>query len=294
MFYRRQVILSILQIFDGKLEKIALQKLLFLFTKRQNKPDYDFIPYQYGCYSISANADLETMVKKNILVDGITSFIKNDKFDYISKLTIFDKKILQDVKLDYGKCNSKALTILTYLNYGYYAINSKVAKDLLTFEQYQKIQLFKPKKENITLYTIGYEGISLEEYLNKLIKNDIKTLVDVRCNPSSMKFGFSKSQLQKYCTNLNISYIHIPEVGIKTEFRQNLNVQSDYDLLFDNYKKTVLRDTKTFQIKILDLLKLNNRIALTCFEANICQCHRKHLAEAITNLPDWNFELKHI
>jgi hypothetical protein len=30
---------------------------------------------------------------------------------------------------------------------------------------------------------------------------------------------------------------------------------------------------------------------LTCFEANICQCHRKHLAEAIIQLPQWKYEL---
>ena len=43
MFYRRKVILSLLQLFDGQLEKIRLQKLLFLFTKQQQKAEYNFI-----------------------------------------------------------------------------------------------------------------------------------------------------------------------------------------------------------------------------------------------------------
>jgi hypothetical protein len=33
---------------------------------------------------------------------------------------------------------------------------------------------------------------------------------------------------------------------------------------------------------------------LTCFEANICQCHRKHLADAIKKNPSFIYELKHI
>ncbi|MGH2622634.1 MAG: hypothetical protein ACRDE7_03125, partial [Sphingobacterium sp.] len=37
-----------------------------------------------------------------------------------------------------------------------------------------------------------------------------------------------------------------------------------------------------------------HRIALTCFESDICQCHRKPLAESISNLPDFKFELMHI
>jgi hypothetical protein len=56
MFYRRKIILALLQAFDNQLEKIALQKLLFLFTNRQLKPEYEFVPYLYGCYFFSAES----------------------------------------------------------------------------------------------------------------------------------------------------------------------------------------------------------------------------------------------
>ena len=144
------------------------------------------------------------------------------------------------------------------------------------------------------LFTIGYEGKSVEKYVTQLIKEDVKVLCDIRKNPMSMKFGFSKTQLKTFCGNLNIEYLHIPQVGIKSEQRQELNSQSDYEKLFDTYKKTNLKQTKGYQEQILKLLKQKKRIALTCFEADICQCHRKHLAEAIIKLPEWNFELKHI
>jgi hypothetical protein len=42
MFYRRKIILALLQLFEGELDKIRLQKLLFLFTQRQQKPEYRF------------------------------------------------------------------------------------------------------------------------------------------------------------------------------------------------------------------------------------------------------------
>jgi len=144
------------------------------------------------------------------------------------------------------------------------------------------------------LFTIGYEGISLEAYLNKLIKNNVQVLVDVRRNPLSMKYGFSKNSLKKFCENLGIQYMHFPEVGIDSNQRQELNTQKDYDELFEHYKLNNLKNTKQTQATILDVLKSNKRIALTCFEANICQCHRKSLAEAIVALPDFNYELKHI
>lgn len=116
----------------------------------------------------------------------------------------------------------------------------------------------------------------------------------MRNNPLSMKYGFSKSQLKRYCESLGIQYIHIPEVGIQSKQRQELNTQSDYDTLFTIYRKNNLSKTVKAQTGILNLLKTNQRIALTCFEANICQCHRKHLAEAIENLPGFNYEVIHI
>lgn len=294
MFYRRKIILSLLQAFDGHLPKIQLQKLLFLFTDRQSKRDYDFVPYHYGCYSFSANADLSAMVKNEYLAEDKMSFTKTDPTDHIKTLKEEDKKILITIKNMYGKYNTNSLMKFTYLNHQYYAINSVKAKEILTAEQYEQVLKKKPSNNKTVLYTIGYEGISLEEYLNRLIKNDVKTLVDVRNNALSMKFGFSKNQLKSFCNGLGIEYLHIPEVGIQSEHRQELNTQADYDNLFEVYKNKSLKQTVGQQIQILNLLTEKKRIALTCFEANICQCHRKHLAEAIVKLPGWNFELVHI
>jgi uncharacterized protein (DUF488 family) len=190
--------------------------------------------------------------------------------------------------------NSNALMKHTYLNYPFFAINSVKASTILTKEEFDKVNAHKPKNNKTILFTIGYEGISLEEYLTRLLKNDIKVLIDVRNNPQSMKYGFSKSQLIKYCESLGIKYMHFPDVGIKSEQRQELNKQNDYDTLFDIYKKENLTKTKRTQTILLNLLIQYKRIALTCFEANICQCHRKHLAESIESLPGFEYETKHI
>lgn len=294
MFYRRKVILGLLQAFGGKLEKINLYKLLLIFSKLQVKPQYDFIPYKFGCYSFSLHADLVTMYKKELLKDENKSVSKVDNKNYLALLTEPDEKIIQSIHQQFLNSSGADLMRYTYTNYPYTAINSQTAKRLLTKEQLGKVNACRPIDNGRTLFTVGYEGISLEEYLNRLIKNNVKVLIDVRRNALSMKFGFSKNQLKNYCNSLGIEYLHIPEVGIHSEFRQELNAQSDYDKLFSLYIKDNLSTTTTHQQKILDLIKEKKRVALTCFEANICQCHRKHLSEAITKLPEWDFELKHI
>lgn len=294
MFYRRKIILALLQLFEDKLEKIRLQKLLFLFTQRQSKAEYDFVPYKYGCYSYSAHADLTTMVEKQMLLSDDSTYTKNDKTDYLKQIKPDDIKFLHEIKTSYGGMNARALMKHTYLNFPFYATRSEAAADILSQTELQKINDAKPNGTKTILFTIGYEGISLEEYLVRLLKNDVKVLVDVRNNPLSMKYGFSKSQLKRYCESLGIQYMHFPDVGIQSEQRQELNSQNDYDKLFSLYRLNNLTKTTPTQTQILNLLKQHKRIALTCFEANICQCHRKHLAEAIETLPDFSYEVKHI
>jgi len=294
MYYRRKVILSLFQVFDSQIDKISLYKLLFLVSKLQSKPDYDFIPYHYGCYSYSLNADLVTMVKKGFLSETNSHYTSLDQYDAIKTLKENDAKVIKEVRKLYGGMNAHKLMLHTYINFPYYAINSVKAKEILTDSQYDKIINVKPENNETILYTIGYQGISLESYFNRLIKNDVKVLVDVRKNPLSMKFGFSKSQLQRYCDSLGMLYVHIPEVGIESDQRQELHTQADYDKLFDQYRDKNLSVTISHQVKILQLLVQYSRIALTCFEADICQCHRKHLAEAIVALPDFEYTLKHI
>lgn len=286
--------MALIQLFDGQIDKISLQKLLFLFTKKQTKSEYDFIPYRFGCYSYSAYADLTVMVKKEFLTETNSHFISKEKTDYFKLIKESDKKIMLEIKTLYGKMNADALMKHTYINFPYWAINSVRASEILTEEQHEVVKNSRPINNEIVLFTIGYEGISLEEYLNRLLKNDVKILIDVRNNALSMKYGFSKSLLKRYCNSLGIEYMHFPEVGIQSNQRQELNTQSDYDNLFAIYCENNLKTTTTSQMKILDLLKKHCRIALTCFEANICQCHRKHLAEAIENLPNFKYQVKHI
>jgi Protein of unknown function, DUF488 len=271
-----------------------LHTLLFLFTTTQEKAEYDFIPYTNGCYSFSAEADITTMVTKAMLTEIDNQIVKRDETDYFRQLKPVDQKQLKEVSSGIGKMSARQLLKYTYANYPFYAIRDAEAAKILTKDELAKVIQSKPKSKKTALFTIGYEGISLEEYLQRLIKNDVKVLVDVRNNPVSMKFGFSKKPLKKYCESIGIRYIHVPELGIQSDQRQELNNQADYDKLFDLYRKINLRKTDASQKMILNLLKEHKRIALTCFEADICQCHRKPLAKAIEKLPGFLYEVIHI
>ncbi len=234
------------------------------------------------------------MEKHNQIDASNKGVVKIGDIDYIDQLKIGDKQLLKQIFLLHKDKTYVDLIKYTYTKYPYFAINSTIANRYLSDDQIELVNSIKVKEDSVVLYTIGYEGVSLEDYLNKLIKNGITILIDVRNNPMSMKYGFNKSQLINSCKSIGIEYIHFPEVGIVSDQRQQLVNQEDYDKLFDKYRLDNLKNTVGTQRKILEILKINKRVALTCFEANICQCHRKHLAEAITKLDDWQYELKHI
>ena len=142
------------------------------------------------------------------------------------------------------------------------------------------------------LLSIGYEGITLETYINKLIINDVHVLCDVRKNAFSQKYGFSKSQLQKACEGVGIRYVHIPELGIESDKRLELHSQTDYDTLFQDYEKTTLKNNHIALLKVRDLIVKDKRVALTCFEKNPLQCHRTRVANALMQLPGINYTFK--
>lgn len=294
MYYRRKIVLALLEAFGGELEKLQLQKLLMLFTTYQQDKSFHFVPYKFGCFSFQANADLSTMKKYEQVTESERTWKKLDQTSYWEILKPEDRKAISKLKAKFEGKTSEELIRFTYVNYPYFAINSTVAGRYLNALEKSIVNTQRPSSNKKALFTIGYEGLSLEEYINKLLAADVKVLCDVRKNSYSMKYGFSKSQLQMACDGVGIRFIHIPEVGIVSDKRKELNNQSDYDALFADYRNTVLPQTLTQQTEILNLIKTHDRVAITCFEANICQCHRKHLAEAICELPRFEYELIHL
>ena len=139
------------------------------------------------------------------------------------------------------------------------------------------------------LFTLGYEGRTLDEYLALLTDAGVTLLADVRRNPLSRKAGFSKGALSRGCAAVGIRYEHLPELGIATDQRRGLKTQADYDALFEVYE----RDWLPTQGAALDQLRgwalAGERVALTCFEREPERCHRRCVSDALSG-----FEVRHL
>ncbi len=296
LFYRQKVLLALLEALGGNLLATDFQKHLFLFTKLCEKEhSYDFIPYRFGCYSFQAVADKQKLIEKGYLKQDSKWEIANPDLNYSSALNKDYKNKLSLFIERFGNMRGKALIQYVYEKYPYYAINSEIADEHLDSEHLQKVANVRPAKRKKTMFsTIGYEGDSIEAYLNRLIENDIRLLVDVRKNPISRKYGFSKRTLSSLLGKMGIEYIHIPELGIPSSDRQELVTQHDYDRLFNKYENTVLKDQQKSLEKLFNLLKVNRRIAITCYEKDPQQCHRSRVANAVESIAKNEVITQHI
>jgi uncharacterized protein (DUF488 family) len=298
-YYRRKLLLGLIQKLGGGVLSTPFQKNLFLLTRLQREKSFDFIPYKYGCFSLQANNDLDVLEKMGYVEKRShgTSILWQlaSKDDFISKLRVEDRAILNYIYNTFRAYNSHDLIRYTYINYPFWAINSVILDSILNMEEIKTILLQKNDTSDRCLFTIGYEGKSLETYINLLIVNNVKILCDVRKNPLSKKWGFSKSILRDSCEKVNIKYMHIPQLGIESEERQHLKTFSDYKKLFETYEKTTLADNNTYLLNTAKILRENQRIALTCFEKDVCMCHRGVIAKNLMALDALKgFQLKNL
>ena len=275
---------------------IKIQKLMFLLSDRQDERSYHFMPYKYGCYSMQLSQDLRNLVKEEFLlcreIEGHKEYrIAREDLRIRFLLKEGDNQELSNIIRRYSDFTSEELMRYTYLQYPFFATKSVVAETLLSKKEYAMIEASRPIKKGRILFTIGYEGKSLEQYIVALLQNDVRVLCDVRKNAYSQKFGFSKSQLMKACEAVEINYIHLPNLGIISEKRKELKSQEDYDSLFNDYEITVLNEARNELNKLYYLIQNQERIALTCFEKDPQQCHRSRIANKLISIPQCNYSL---
>ena len=302
MYYRRKIILALLETLNRDVSAKSMQKYLFLFTRKQiGDKAFDFVPYKYGCFSFQANQDFVALSKQGYLEIERTE--KKDslyhsiyKTHFLKDLDMFDAQAIQDVCKQYGNMPQDELIAYTYRTSPFTAINSVIAKHLLTSMEFEKVRECKERYRccEPILMTIGYEGFTLEKYLKQLICNDIRVLCDVRKNAFSMKYGFSKAILQKACEGVGIKYIHVPALGIESESRKALNNQEDYERLFEKYEHTWLKQNWDALLNLRSVLDKEKRVCLTCFEKDPRQCHRTRVAKALMGLPNVFYKFQEI
>jgi len=279
-YHRQKLLLFILEQAGNTLSKLDLQKLLFLYVQETETGHYAFVPYRFGCYSFLAADDLDLLNKRGWLVQKDKEVTLQTSLTSLSWAQSSTERRMVGAWLKKNSLRGSALVREVYRRYPYYAIHSEIKEQLLNSEELARVDEVGRVASTAgqLLYTLGYEGLHFEEYVNKLIKKGIKLLCDVRRNPLSRKFGFTQRSLATLLPRFGVEYLHLPELGIEAENRKQLESKSDYEALFADYRKT-LPKRQAGLARIMEQLGRHKRIAITCFERESENCHRHCISD---------------
>ena len=275
------------------MQRTDCQKLLFLFCQHAKKNHYDFYPHKYGAYSSVAYQDKGRLTELGFLNDT-PDFQIGSGHSFRNNLTKKDSALLKTMASKSTHLRGQALLRQVYLEYPTFTCRSEILYETLGPIEVSYVRRFWNTDLSPCLFTIGYEGLTIDSYLHRLICNNVKALVDVRSNPQSMKYDFKKNKFRQHIETVGIKYYHIPELGIPSDRRQNLDSPNAYEFLFREYEAHIL-PTQTQAIQLLyDLFSEYKRVALTCFEADYRYCHRHKIVEYLENTHGFDAKVTHL
>ncbi len=294
LYVRQRKLLALLGALGCSVSNLDFQKLLFLYCQELASADqtdkgtcpYEFVPYRYGAFSFTCYADRRRLIDWGLLTDKENLWMLTKRGKDVA-CELVDGSTCRIVNR-YRTLQGEALIAETYKRYPYYAIRSDITEQVLKKDKaaLQRIEDARPKEKPARLLTIGYEGRTLERYLNVLIQSGVTLLCDVRRNAISRKYGFSKSTLAGACDGVGIRYEHLPELGIESRKRQGLETRADFTALFKTYERETLPTRHEALEKILSWLRSGQSVALTCYEREFTQCHRHCVAAALGSISE--------
>jgi uncharacterized protein (DUF488 family) len=130
------------------------------------------------------------------------------------------------------------------------------------------------------IFTIGYEGTTVGEFVAALRQAGVERVIDVRALPLSRRPGFSKTPLSRALAETGIDYVHLKALGTPAEGRAAARAHRDDDLRRIYHGQLELPEAMAQSAQMLELAS-ERPSALLCMERDPAHCHRTLLLEAV-------------
>ncbi len=274
LFWRQKVLVALVQ--EAPLLKASSAQLAdwAFLLKHQNRIDehgrfYDFVPYDHGPFSFLMEHEIMRLVDEGVLTvcDGFLCAQSSRAGGIAEELPSTQRTLVSLLAEEYGRLSEEELLNIVHCCYPWYASRSTAINCVS-----------KACAEAEAVYTIGYEGLSIDAFLDALLRRGIEVVLDVRAVPHSRKHGFSRPELEQKCANMAIEYCHLPEAGIPSVVRREADSEGD---LWRHYSSAIL-PTIPDTISRITTTCSQRPTALLCFEADPIYCHRHVLAQTIS------------
>lgn len=135
-------------------------------------------------------------------------------------------------------------------------------------------------KDEMRIFTIGYEGTTVGEFISALTAAGVMRVIDVRALPLSRRPGFSKSALRAALEEAGIEYIHLKALGTPADGRAAARAGRHLDLERIYSGQLELPEAIAQAGQMLELAR-EKPTALLCMERDPTHCHRSLLLQAV-------------
>ncbi|MGH8886271.1 MAG: DUF488 family protein [Egibacteraceae bacterium] len=132
------------------------------------------------------------------------------------------------------------------------------------------------------LYSIGYEGRTIKQFVETLQLAGVDVLVDVRLTAVSRKPGFSKTRLSESLAVAGIDYVHERLLGNPKDNRDAFR-GDDLEAGRRRFAK-VLSNGSSDALDRLVVRACDAKVAVLCVERDSSRCHRQVITEAAQDL----------
>jgi len=126
------------------------------------------------------------------------------------------------------------------------------------------------------IFTIGYEGTTMDAFLAALHAAGVEQVIDVRALPLSRRPGFSKNVLAATLKDSGIGYVHLKSLGTPKPGRDAAK-KGDWRTMESVYAGQLHLPEAQAQAAQLRDLAAEKPSALLCFERDPKHCHRTML-----------------
>ena len=135
-------------------------------------------------------------------------------------------------------------------------------------------------KRVVEVATVGYQGATVQSFLDALREAGVDLLVDVRAVASSRRRGFAKSALAANLEGAGIEYLHLRDLGTPAPGRAAARAGRHTEMrrIFRDHLKT--EAARSALATLADIVP-SRHACLLCFEADPTHCHRSLVAEAL-------------
>jgi len=131
----------------------------------------------------------------------------------------------------------------------------------------------------VRIFTIGYEGATVAEFIAALKRAGVERLIDVRAVPNSRRPGFSKTPLRNALAEEGIEYVHLRALGTPADGRAAARAGRLEDLKRIYAGQLELPEAMAEAAQMVALAS-EKPSALLCYEREPAGCHRTLLLKS--------------